>query len=161
MRQGWSPARRVAGAPKSAAPARTPGGRTAARPGAGKGDGAARAGRKVGKPELIKRRDELARQFAELQWDLGGMAYEMANRDQYRLAVLNKQAEKLQEIDAQLGQIERVMKLDEAGAAGTCPSCGSLQARGAVFCWHCGKELKTGGKPKRTAKPKRAKPKSG
>ena len=39
-------------------------------------------------------------------------------------------------------QIERVLKLDEAGAAGTCPSCGALQARGAVFCWQCGNELK-------------------
>ena len=69
--------------------------------------------------------------------------------------MLAKQAAKLQEVDSQLGQIERVLKLDEAGAAGTCPSCSALQARGAVFCWQCGFELqpaaKPGEKPKRKA----------
>ena len=102
-------------------------------------------------PALVKRRDELSRNFAELQWDLGGIAYEMARRDHYRLEVLNAQAAKLQEVDAELGQIERMVKLDEAGAAGDCPSCGALQARGASFCWRCGKEIKT-------AAPKPAKP---
>ena len=48
----------------------------------------------------------------------------------------------LEEIDAELGQIERLLKLDEAGAAGICPACGSLQARGAAYCWKCGRELK-------------------
>ena len=38
--------------------------------------------------------------------------------------------------------IEHLLKLDEAGAASTCPACGALQARGAVFCWQCGNELK-------------------
>ncbi|MGH2984701.1 MAG: hypothetical protein ACRDK5_10705, partial [Solirubrobacterales bacterium] len=101
----------------------------------------------VGEPELLKEREELSHRFAELQWDLGGMAYEMASRDHFRLDVLNKQAARLQEVDAQLGQIERVLKLEEAGAAGTCPSCGALQARGAVFCWQCGNELKPAAKP--------------
>jgi uncharacterized Zn finger protein (UPF0148 family) len=71
----------------------------------------------------------------------------MAARDHYRLDVLNKQAAKLQEVDAELGQIERLLKLGEAGAAGSCPSCGALQARGAVFCWQCGNELRPGAKP--------------
>jgi hypothetical protein len=102
----------------------------------------------IAQPELLKQREELSRRFAELQWDLGGMTYEMAARDHYRLDVLNKQAAKLQEVDAELGQIERLLKLGEAGAAGTCPSCGSLQARGAVFCWQCGNELKPAAKPK-------------
>ena len=35
-----------------------------------------------------RRRDELARRFAELQSDLGGLAYEMAIRDHFRLDVL-------------------------------------------------------------------------
>ena len=60
------------------------------------------------------------------------MAYEMASRDHYRLDVLNKQAAKLQEVDAELGQIERLLKLGTAGAAGTCPSCGALHARGGL-----------------------------
>jgi hypothetical protein len=124
-----------------------------------KSNGAVSAvGTPVGQPELLKRREELSRKFAELQWDLGGMTYEMASRDHYRLDVLNKQAARLQEVDAELGQIERLLKLGTAGAAGTCPSCGALQARGAVFCWHCGNELrpaaKSGEKPQPAAKPK-------
>ncbi len=95
----------------------------------------------VGPARLAKRRDELAREFAALQFDLGGMAYEMAARDHFRLDVLQRHAAKLQAVDAELGQIERMLKLDEAGAAGSCPSCQALQARGAVFCWQCGKEL--------------------
>ena len=35
-----------------------------------------------------------------------------------------------------------MLKMDEKGASGSCPSCGALQARGAVFCWQCGNELK-------------------
>ena len=82
------------------------------------------------------------------------MAYEMASRDHYRLDVLNKQAAKLQEVDAELGQIERLLKLGTAGAAGTCPACGSLQARGAVFCWQCGNELRPAAKSGEKPKPK-------
>jgi hypothetical protein len=104
-------------------------------------------GTPVDQPELLRQREELSRRFAELQWDLGGMAYEMAARDHYRLDVLNKQAARLQEVDGELGQIERLLKLGEAGAAGSCPSCGALQARGAVFCWQCGNELKPAAKP--------------
>ena len=112
-------------------------------------------------PALVKRREELSRNFAELQWDLGGIAYEMARRDHYRLEVLNAQAAKLQEVDAELGQIERMVKLDEAGAAGSCPACGALQARGASFCWRCGKEVTTAEPKPAKAKPaKEAKPKA-
>jgi hypothetical protein len=105
-------------------------------------NGSSAVGTPVDQPQLLRQREELSRKFAELQWDLGGMAYEMAARDHYRLDVLNKQAAKLQEVDAELGQIERLLKLGEAGAAGSCPSCGALHARGAVFCWQCGNELK-------------------
>jgi hypothetical protein len=106
------------------------------------GQNGAVPGTAIDQPELLARREELSRRFAELQWDLGGMTYEMAARDHYRLDVLNKQAGRLQEVDAELGQIERLLKLGEEGAAGTCPACGALQARGAVFCWQCGTELK-------------------
>ena len=109
-------------------------------------------------PELLRRREELSRKFAELQWDLGGMAYEMASRDHYRLDVLNKQAARLQAVDGGLGQIERLLKLGEAGAAGSCPSCGALQARGAVFCWQCGNELKPAANPEAPKNPPAAGP---
>ena len=116
-------------------------------------NGASAGGTPVGQPELLTRREELSRKFAELQWDLGGIAYEMAARDHYRLDVLNKQAAKLQEVDAELGQVERLLKLGEAGAAGSCPACGALQARGAVFCWQCGNELRPAAKPEQPKAP--------
>jgi hypothetical protein len=90
---------------------------------------------------LVERREELSRRFAELQWDLGGLAYEMASRDHFRLDVIVRRAAELQEVDAELGEVERLLRLDEAGAAGSCPSCGALHSRGAVFCWQCGESL--------------------
>ncbi len=91
--------------------------------------------------ELAKRRAALAERFAELQWDLGGIVYEMASRDHFRLEVLVARSAELQEVEAELAEAERLLKLEQAGAAGACPSCGSLYARGAVFCWHCGFRL--------------------
>jgi len=161
LRQSGRPPRAIAKQPTGVGP-KGKGGRrkpvsAKGRSGRGGSNGAADVGTPiVGQAELLKQREELSTKFAELQWDLGGMAYEMASRDHYRLDVLNKQAAKLQEVDAELGQIERVLKLGTAGAAGTCPSCGALQARGAVFCWQCGNELRpaapasAGSKPKTT-----------
>lgn len=91
--------------------------------------------------DLHKRRDRLADQLAELQWDLGGLAYEMAIRDHFRLDVLVHRAAKLQQIDAELAEVERMLRLDQASAAGACGECGALYARGSVFCWQCGKDL--------------------
>jgi hypothetical protein len=91
--------------------------------------------------ELLERREELARRFAELQWDLGGLAYEMAARDHFRLDVIVRRAAELQEVDAELGEVERLLRLDDAGAAGSCSACGALHSRGAVFCWQCGTSL--------------------
>ncbi len=91
--------------------------------------------------ELSARRDRLAAQFAEGQWDLGGLTYEMAARDSFRFDVLVRQAARLQQVDAELGDVERLLRLEDAGAAGACTSCGSLYARGAVFCWQCGADL--------------------
>jgi hypothetical protein len=91
--------------------------------------------------ELRERRERLAAQFAELQWDLGGLAYEMAARDHFRLEVLVRRAARLQEVDAELGEVERLLRLEDAGAAGACSSCGALHARGATFCWQCGADL--------------------
>ncbi len=91
--------------------------------------------------DLQRRRESLAEQLTELQWDLGGLAYEMAIRDHFRLDVLARKAAKLQQVDAELAEVERMLRLDEAGAAGACKSCGALYARGAVFCWQCGGDL--------------------
>ena len=91
--------------------------------------------------ELDERRKRLEEELATLQWDLGGLTYEMAIRDHFRLDVLVRAAAKLQEVDAELAEVERVLRLEGAGAAGACVSCGALHARGATFCWQCGTRL--------------------
>jgi hypothetical protein len=91
--------------------------------------------------ELRARRDQLARDYATAQWDLGGLVYEMAIRDHYRLDVLTHHAARLQQLDAQLGAIERLTRLEDGGAAGACPSCDALYARGAAYCSNCGHQL--------------------
>ena len=91
--------------------------------------------------ELRRRRLEVAEKVASLTWDLGGLAYEMAIRDHYRLDVLARKAAELQEADAQLGELQRLLATAEAGIDGQCRSCGAVHSRGAGFCWHCGAPL--------------------
>lgn len=88
--------------------------------------------------ELAERRERLSAEFAQGQWNLGGLLYEMAIRDHYRMDVIKFRAAKLQEIDAELGEIERLLRIDSAAAGGECDSCGALFGRGAYFCWQCG-----------------------
>lgn len=95
----------------------------------------------VARAELERRRERVARELAEEQWDLGGLAYEMAIRDHFRLDVLTRKAARLQELDAQLAALERLLKMESEGAAGSCRECGALHARGASYCWRCGAEL--------------------
>ena len=68
--------------------------------------------------ELRRRRDELAREVTELHWDLGGLTYEMAIRDHFRLDVLVRRAAKLQERDAELAEVERLLTLDRSRCDG-------------------------------------------
>ncbi len=90
---------------------------------------------------LARRRDTLAAQVTELHWDLGGLAYEMAIRDHFRLDVLVRRAAVLQERDAELAEVERLLRMEEDGSAGDCSNCGAPHSRGAVFCWQCGAGL--------------------
>jgi hypothetical protein len=91
--------------------------------------------------ELRRRRDSLAEQVADLHWDLGGLTYEMAIRDHFRLDVLVRRAAILQERDAELAEVERLLRTEEGGAAGACPNCSAPHSRGAVYCWQCGGAL--------------------
>ncbi len=97
--------------------------------------------------ELRRRRHELAGRVAELTWDLGGLTYEMAVRDHYRLDVLARRAAELQEADAQLGEVQRLLGSTEAGVHGQCRSCGAVHSRGAAYCWHCGAPLLAEARP--------------
>ena len=95
----------------------------------------------MGESELRGRRDRLAEEVTELHWDLGGLAYEMAIRDHFRLDVLVRRAAVLQERDAELAEVERLLKLEDEAVAGNCPSCSAPHSRGAVYCWQCGRTL--------------------
>ena len=97
--------------------------------------------------QLRARRRELAQQVAELTWDLGGLTYEMAVRDHYRLDVLARRAAELQEADAQLGEVQRLLASAEAGVHGNCRSCGAVHSRGAAYCWQCGAPLQAEARP--------------
>ncbi len=94
-----------------------------------------------GESQLRRRRDALAEEVTELHWDLGGLAYEMAIRDHFRLDVLVRRAAVLQERDAELAEVERLLKLEEDAVAGQCPNCAAPHSRGAVYCWQCGTTL--------------------
>ncbi len=91
--------------------------------------------------DLERRRDQLSARVAELQWDLGGLVYEMAIRDNIRVDVLVKRAAALQEADAELNEVERILRMDQTGTSGSCTACGAPHSSGAVFCWQCGHPL--------------------
>jgi hypothetical protein len=91
--------------------------------------------------ELRARRNALAEEVAELTWDLGGLTYEMAIRDHFRLDVLVRRAAALQERDAELGEVERLLAAADQGVGGDCRACGAPHSRGAAYCWKCGQPL--------------------
>src|SRR6202030_3933776 len=94
-----------------------------------------------GRSELRRRYDALAEQVTEMHWDLGGLAYEMAIRDHFRLDVLVRRAAGLQERDAELAELERLLRMEDSASAGSCPHCSAPHSRGALFCWQCGATL--------------------
>lgn len=91
--------------------------------------------------DLERRRDQLVARVAELQWDLGGLVYEMAVRNRIDVEVLVKRAVALQDADAELSEVERIVRMEETGTAGSCTSCGAPHSTGATFCWQCGQPL--------------------
>jgi hypothetical protein len=94
-----------------------------------------------GSVDLKRRRDLLQARVAELQFDLGGLVYEMAIRDHIRVEVLVQQAAELQDVDAELAEVDRILALEETSTAGACASCGSPHSSGASYCWQCGQPL--------------------
>ena len=91
--------------------------------------------------DLQRRRDQLNARVAELQWDLGGLVYEMAIRDRIRIDVIVRRAAELQSVDAELSEVERILRLEETSTAGECASCSAPHSAGAVYCWQCGQPL--------------------
>jgi zinc-ribbon domain len=137
---GKSPAP-VGAPPPGSAPATIPAVGTvrAGGPPPGKGLGSAHGEEFI--VDLKRRREQLVARVAELQWDLGGLTYEMAIRDSIRVEILVKRAAELQDADAELNEVERILRMEESATAGSCPSCGAPHSSGATFCWQCGKPL--------------------
>lgn len=79
--------------------------------------------------------------MAELQWDLGGLVYEMAIRDRIRVDVIVRRAAELQNVDSELNEVERILRLEETSTAGECTSCRAPHSTGAAYCWQCGQPL--------------------
>jgi hypothetical protein len=91
--------------------------------------------------DLIRRRDQLNARVAELQWDLGGLVYEMVIRNSVRVDVLVRRAALLQDADAELGEVERILRMEQTGSAGACAACGAPHSPSAGYCWQCGQPL--------------------
>jgi len=91
--------------------------------------------------DLQRRRERLGARVAELQWDLGGLVYEMAIRDSIRVDVLVRRSAELQNVDAELSEVQRILRLEETSTAGECSSCGAPHSTGAAYCWQCGQPL--------------------
>jgi hypothetical protein len=94
-----------------------------------------------GSIDLVRRRDQLNARVAELQWDLGGLVYEMVIRNSVRVDVLVRRAALLQDADAELGEIERILRMEQTGSAGACTACGAPHSPNAGYCWQCGQPL--------------------
>jgi hypothetical protein len=91
--------------------------------------------------DLKRRRAQLTASVAELQFDLGGLVYEMATRDRIRVDVIVKRAAQLQDADAELAEVERILALEETSTAGSCANCRAPHSSGAAYCWQCGQPL--------------------
>ena len=91
--------------------------------------------------DLERRRDQLRARVGELQWDLGGLVYEMATRDHIKVDVIVRRAAILQEADAELAEVERLLRVETTGAVGACRTCGAPHSSGAGYCWQCGMPL--------------------
>lgn len=91
--------------------------------------------------DLERRRTQLSARVAELQWDLGGLVYEMAARNRLNSNVIVQRAAKLQEADAELGEVERILRMERTGVAALCLTCGAPHSANAGYCWQCGTSL--------------------
>jgi hypothetical protein len=116
----------------------TPGGQPG---GAGSSFGSTSSADDAATVDLRRRRDQLNARVAEMQWDLGGLVYEMAIRDRIKVEVIVRRAAELQNVDAELSEVERILRLEESSTAGQCASCGAPHSSGAAYCWQCGQPL--------------------
>jgi hypothetical protein len=73
--------------------------------------------------------------------DLQRRRDQLATRHAIKPEVLTMRAAVLQDADAELGEVERILRMEESATAGSCGSCGAPHSSGATFCWQCGHSL--------------------
>jgi hypothetical protein len=88
-------------------------------------------------PELRAQQARLTTRFAVMQSEIGGLFYEMAIRDHISMDVLMQKAAELQRVDAELGQVERLLETGASTIGGNCEACGAVYAPGAAYCAQC------------------------
>jgi len=87
------------------------------------------------------RRDQLNARVAELQWELGRARLRDGGSGRVRVDLIVKHAAKLQDADAELAEVERILALEQSSTAGVCSNCGAPHSSGAGFCWQCGQQI--------------------
>lgn len=116
-------------------------GRRSSRPNGAPSNGVGAEPPRTEDAEMRKQRDRLLEKFTIMQADLGGAFYEMAIRDHVRVDVLTAKAAELQQVDAELLALERLLELDRKDAAGLCGACGAPYGHSDRFCPQCGTSL--------------------
>ena len=90
---------------------------------------------------LVGRREQLARLYAELQSDLGGLVYEMAVRDQFRLDLVARQAAKLQAVDVELTRGRAGARARDERSGVEVSVVRQPRPVNAAYCGRCGAPL--------------------
>ena len=65
----------------------------------------------------------------------------MAIRNHIRVDVLVRRAAILQEVDGELAEVERMLRMEETGPPVSAPPATAPHSSGAAYCWQCGQPL--------------------
>jgi hypothetical protein len=94
-------------------------------------------------PPDRERQDLIRFREQELR-DIGGLAAEMARRDDWRYALLHSRCADVLAIEARIHELEALISAGQAAARGanvaTC-RCGAPLIEGSHFCAHCGRPV--------------------
>ena len=89
-----------------------------------------------------RERRELTRRREIEMRDVGGLAVEMARRDDWRYPLLHSRCADVLALEARIHELDAIIAAAEAAARGvgvaSC-ECGAPILRGAHFCSHCGR----------------------
>ena len=98
--------------------------------------------RRKGPASLERERRALVRQREIELRDVGGLALEMARRDDWRYDLLRSRCAEVLGIESRIQELDAIVATAELGARGVGADeckCGAAILRGAHFCSHCGR----------------------